>query len=98
MPNNTNPAWHGGARQKVSFWSNGSADNKDLISNTQACCPAAWSLPGRVTIALSTGNAWAPLRDRRDDLPKTPSSSVTPCFECNHDSECCATLDLELRP
>jgi hypothetical protein len=39
MPNNTNPAWHGGARQKVSFWSNGSADNKELIFDTQACCP-----------------------------------------------------------
>jgi hypothetical protein len=37
MPNNANPAWQGGARQKVSFWSNGSADNKDLISETQAC-------------------------------------------------------------
>src|SRR6516165_9577759 len=79
MPNNANPAWQGGARQKVSFSSNGSADNKELISDTQACRRAAWSHPGRVTIALSTVNAWAPLRDRRDDLPETPSSSVTPC-------------------
>ena len=74
MPNTTSPAWRGGARQKVSFWSNGSADNKELISDTQAYC----RLPGRVTIALSTGNAWAPLRDRRDDLLR-PSSSVEPC-------------------
>ena len=74
---NTNPAWRGGARQKVSFWSNGSADNKDLISDTQACWPANWSLPGRVIIALSTCDDWAPW-DRRDDLPETPSSSVAP--------------------
>jgi hypothetical protein len=26
MSKKTNPAWRGGARQKVSFWSNGSAD------------------------------------------------------------------------
>jgi len=37
MPNNTNPAWRGGARQKVSFWSNVSADSKEPISGTQAC-------------------------------------------------------------
>jgi site-specific DNA-methyltransferase (adenine-specific) len=28
-------------------------------------------------IALSTGNAWAPLRDHRDNLSETPKSSVT---------------------
>ena len=70
MPNSTNPAWRGGARQIVSFWSNGAADNKDLFSDTQAYWPAAWSLPARVMIALSTGNGWTPW-DRRDDLPET---------------------------
>jgi site-specific DNA-methyltransferase (adenine-specific) len=71
MPNNTNPAWRGGARQKVSFWSNGSVDNKELIPDTQACCLAAWSHPGRVTIALS-GNAQAPPGYRRDNPYQIP--------------------------
>jgi len=41
MPYNTNPAWHGGARQKVSFWSNGSADNRDLIFQYTSLLSAA---------------------------------------------------------
>ena len=74
MPYNTNPAWHGGARQKVSFWSNGSADNRDLISNTQACSRPR---PEANRGTSCTGNALAPLRDRRDNLSETPKSSVT---------------------
>ena len=69
MPNNTNPAWRGGARQKVSFWSNGSADNKDLISNTQAClCRHDGGQPRRVMTALSPGEARSSLRDHCVDL------------------------------
>jgi hypothetical protein len=76
MPDNSSPAWRGGARQKVSFWANVSANNKDLISNAQGSRPRLGQL-GRVMIALSTGNAWAPLRDRRDNLSESPKSSVT---------------------
>jgi hypothetical protein len=47
MPDNTNPACHGGARQKVSFWSNASANNKEPISETQVC-PRPWSGASRV--------------------------------------------------
>jgi hypothetical protein len=62
MRNNTNPAWRGGARQKVLFWSNGSADNRDLISESQACSrQQPGGQPGRVMIALSADNARAPL-------------------------------------
>ena len=80
MPNNTNPAWRGGARQKVSFWSNASADNKDLISNTQAgLCRHDGGQPRHVITALSPGEARSSLRDHRVDLYETPISSVTSC-------------------
>jgi site-specific DNA-methyltransferase (adenine-specific) len=70
MPNNTNPAWRGGARQKVSFWSNGSAGNKDLISNKQAClCRHDGGQSRRVMTALSPGS----LRDHCVDLYETPN-------------------------
>jgi hypothetical protein len=74
MPNNTNPAWRSGARQKVSFWSNGSADNKGLISNIQAClCRHDGGQPRRAMIALSPGEARSSLRDHRVDLYEPPN-------------------------
>jgi hypothetical protein len=73
MPDNTNPAWRGGARQKVSFWANVSANNNDLISNTRACrCRHDGGQPGRIMTALSPGEARSSLRDRRIDLSETP--------------------------
>jgi site-specific DNA-methyltransferase (adenine-specific) len=73
---NTNPAWRGGARQKVSFWSNASADNKELIAHTQACCPATWSHPGRIMTALVPGEARSSLQDRRANLSETPENTA----------------------
>jgi hypothetical protein len=98
MPDKTNPAWRGGARQKVSFWSNGSADNKDLISNTQACLGGQ---PRRVAPPLPPENPPAetkapppPLeieltRLTKDGGPLTKQISLSPDGTLVKDSSAC---------